>query len=99
MTGDIFPHAPRRSSTRSTIQCRLESIRRLRNRVFHFEPIWRLPDLRQQHLEILEIIGWINPTFGEMTAVVDRFPKTLDDGPDAYQAMLNSLNQPPQSGI
>lgn len=95
---EVFPHAPRRSRARSTIRSRLDSIRRLRNRVFHFEPIWRLPDLRQQHFDILETIGWISPAFREMTELVDRFPWVFYDGPAAYQARLKRLNQPPQSG-
>ena len=94
MTGDVFPHAPRRSRTRSTIRRRLERIRRLRNRIFHFEPIWRLSDLGQQHSDILETIGWINPTFREMTELVDRFAQVFEDGPGAYQARLKTLNQP-----
>ena len=94
----VFPYAPRSSRTRSTIRSRLDSVRRLRNRVFHFEPIWRLPDLRQQHFDILETIGWINPTFREMTEPGDRFPQVFDDGPAAYQARLETLNQLPQSG-
>ena len=98
MTGDVFPYASRRSRTRSTIRNRLDGIRRLRNRVFHFEPVWRLPDLRQQHFDILETIGWINPTFREMTELVDRFPRVFDDGPVAFQARLETLNQLPQSG-
>ncbi len=95
MTRDVFPYAPRRSSTRRAIRSRLDSIRRLRNRVFHFEPIWRLPDLRQQHFNILETIGWINPKFREMTELVDRFPQIFDDGPAAYQARLETLNDRP----
>ena len=90
---EVFPHAPRRSSTRSTIRSRLDSIRRLRNRVFHFEPIWKLPDLRQQHFNILETIIWINPRFREMTELVDRFPQVFDDGPAAYQARLETLSE------
>lgn len=92
---EVFPYAPRRSSTRRTIRSRLDSIRRLRNRVFHFEPVWRLTDLRQKHLDILETIGCINPTFREMTVLVDRFPQVFDDGPAAYQARLKTLNQLP----
>ena len=90
---DVFPYAPRRFRTRSAIRPRIDSIRRLRNRVFHFEPIWRLPDLEQQHRDILETIGWINPTLGEMTLLVDRFPQVFDDGAASYQARINASIQ------
>ena len=91
LIGEVFSHAPRWSRTRSTLRARLDGIRRLRNRVFHFEPIWKLPDLKQQHGEILETIGWINPAFRELTELVDRFPQVFDDGPAAYQARLRKL--------
>ena len=93
LTEDVFPYAPRRSSTRRIIRCRLDGIRRLRNRVFHFEPIWKLPDLEQQHNLILETIGWISPALREMTLLVDRFPQIFDDGPAVYQTRLKELGQ------
>lgn len=91
LIGEVFPHAPRWSRERSTIRSRLDGIRRLRNRVFHFEPVWRLPYLKQQHSDILETIGWINPAFRQMTEMVDRFPQIFDDGPASYQARLKTL--------
>ena len=91
LTGDVFPYAPRRSRERSVLRVRLDAIRRLRNRVFHFEPIWRLPELQQLHADILETIGWINPSFRKMTEMVDRFPQVFNDGPAAYQARLRML--------
>ena len=90
---EVFPHAPRWSRTRSTVRDRLDGIRRLRNRVFHFEPIWGLPDLQRQHGDILETIGWINPAFQEMMRLVDRFPQVFDDGAIVYQAKVNVLSQ------
>ena len=50
----VFPHAPRRLRSRSGLHARLNRIRRLRNRVFHHEPVWRLPGLQEQHQAILE---------------------------------------------
>ena len=52
-----FPNAPRHLRRRRGIRVRLDHIRRLRNRVFHHEPIWHLPDLQEQHQQILETIG------------------------------------------
>ena len=48
----VFPYTPRRSRSRSELYARLDRIRRLRNRVFHHEPIWHLPDLPEQHQQI-----------------------------------------------
>ena len=92
---DVFPYAPRHLSTRGIIRRRLDGIRRLRNRVFHFEPIWNLPGLEQQHGIILETIGWISPALREMTLLVDRFPQVFDDGAVAYQARVKESSQCP----
>lgn len=86
LIGEVFPHTPRRSRERSTLRARLDGIRRLRNRVFHFEPIWKLSGLKQRHFDILETIGWINPAFRDMTERVDRFNQVFDDGPTAFLA-------------
>jgi hypothetical protein len=44
---DTFPFVPRRSRSRRRLFQHLDTIRRLRNRMFHHEPIWNwnLPDL------------------------------------------------------
>ena len=55
----VFPCMP--SPTRKVALARFESIRGLRNRIFHFRRIWNRPDLIKDHEEILEAIGWINP--------------------------------------
>ncbi|MDQ3655376.1 MAG: Abi family protein [Chloroflexota bacterium] len=43
----VFPHLPRTLRTRKQISQRVERIRRLRNRVFHYEPIWNKTDLQE----------------------------------------------------
>lgn len=43
------------------IRSRFNKIRKLRNRVWHYEPIWHWQDLRQQHDDILDAISWIEP--------------------------------------
>jgi hypothetical protein len=55
----VFPGMP--SPTRKVALVRFESIRTLRNRIFHFRRIWNRPDLIKDHAEILEAMGWINP--------------------------------------
>jgi len=57
----VFPNAPRRSRNRESMRHQCELIRDLRNRVFHFEPIWRSPDLIRRHEAIFTMIGWISP--------------------------------------
>ena len=57
----VFSHAPKHQRIRRRIRVRLDGIRRLRNRVFHHEPIWHWPDLPEHHRQILETIGWSLP--------------------------------------
>ena len=89
----VFPHAPRRLRQRSGIHARLDRIRRLRNRVFHHEPIWRLPDLLEQHQQILETIGWLSPAMLAATRLLDRFDSVYTRGARHYAAELDSIAQ------
>ena len=90
---DVFPHAPVHLRKRKAIRSRLNHIRRLRNRVFHHEPIWHLPELEQRHQEILETIGWISPAMLATTRLLDRFDSVYTSGAQSYQKELDSLAQ------
>ena len=90
---DVFPQAPRRQRARKEISKRVDRIRRLRNRVFHHEPIWHLQDLEQQHQQILETIGWISPAMLAMTRLLDRFPSVYTRGAQPYATELDSIAQ------
>ena len=90
---DVFPHAPVHLRKRKAIRSRLNHIRRLRNRVFHHEPVWHLPDLEQRHQEILETIGWISPAMLATTRLLDRFDSVYTSGAQSYQKELDSLAQ------
>jgi hypothetical protein len=76
-----FPHLPRRMRTRHAASGRFNTLRTLRNRVSHHEPIWYWPHLAQRHDEILEAIGWISPAYAHQIALIDRFPTILAAGP------------------
>jgi len=56
---EAFPHIPRNIRKRSEILRRLERIKELRNRVFHHEPILKIPTLKERYDEILEAISWL----------------------------------------
>lgn len=85
-----FPYAPRYMRTRDKIADRFNRIRRLRNRVFHHEPIWKWNNLPQLHEEICTAIRWINPGLFDLTALVDRFPEVHSQG-DAHHLESVSL--------
>lgn len=74
-----FPRVPKRYRQRQQIHQRYNIIRQLRNRVFHYEPIFDDPDLQHRHQQIIEAVNWINPTMGDILRGVDRFPLIYAD--------------------
>ena len=68
----VFPYLKNRKI--HLIRKRFNQIRRLRNRISHYEPIWHWQDLAQQHQEMLEAIGWIEPALLKLIEV-DSFPE------------------------
>ena len=89
----VFPGVPRRQRARSQLFHRLDTIRRLRNRVFHHEPIWHWTDLAEQHELIIETIDWINPEMRQFVEMLDRFPETYARGAEFYEQELLSVFQ------
>lgn len=69
----VFPRMNPRLHNRNSLSARLEKIRKLRNRVFHFEPIWYL-NLEERHAEIIEVLSWIEPAMVELLKPMDHFP-------------------------
>jgi hypothetical protein len=85
-----FPHMPRRLRTRRFILHRVDSIRTLRNRVFHYEPIWRFPDLEQRHMDLLAALNWVAPSVCAVMTSADRFSEIQANGPSMYRPMVES---------
>ncbi len=73
LAGQALPHAPRHERQRKSLSRRLNRIRLLRNRVFHYEPIWHWHDLTAQHAEAVELLTWLNADMAAILASVDRF--------------------------
>jgi hypothetical protein len=87
-----FPNMPTRVRTRNILLRRFEVIRRLRNRVFHHEPIWKDPDLQGKHSLLLETLSWISPPLKDTVQLIDRFPQLYAQGSVPYRVHLeNSL--------
>ena len=87
----VFPYMPRRLRTRQRIFQRLQRTRQLRNRVFHYEPIWYWNNLEGYHREILDLIRWINPEMAGMVGLADRFPEVYAQGPEVWRQALLRL--------
>ncbi len=69
----VFPCMSNKMRTRAKLSKRLNNIRHLRNRIFHYEPIWYYNDLKKQHDDIIQTIGWIEPEMKALVAVIDQF--------------------------
>lgn len=86
----VFPHIPRSERIRTRLSKRLHSIRLMRNRVFHHEPVWNRSDLETLHGRVLETIGWISLDIRQFIEMLDRFPKIYSQGPEKYEQKLEN---------
>jgi hypothetical protein len=73
----VFPGMPRPIRTRSVASIRFESIRSLRNRIFHFRRIWHRRNLSQDFNEVLEAINWCDPDARRLLLPPDALAKFL----------------------
>ena len=87
----VFPYMPRQLRTRRLIFQRLRRTRQLRNRVFHYEPIWYWDNLEGYHREMLDLIRWINPEMAGLVELADRFPSVYAQGPEVWRQALLRL--------
>ena len=56
-----FPNMPKSLRQRKNISSPLNRFRRLRNRIYHNEPIcWNLSRVEDLHTELLKVAGWID---------------------------------------
>lgn len=77
---EVFPYAPRWTRERKKLSKRLNRFRHLRNRVFHYEPIWDWENLPQLHQDMLDTIGWMCPATQTVSLKMDRFPEVYRIG-------------------
>lgn len=69
-----FPHMPRNKRQRRNVSAPLNTFRRLRNRIFHNEPIcWNLERVETIHNELVEVIGWMDRDLPLWLKKNDRF--------------------------
>ena len=75
----VFPRVPKCWATREKIRSRVESVRWLRNRVFHHEPIAHLQNLHVQHRAMIELLGWLSADARLHVESLCRFRLVYDD--------------------
>ncbi|MCW7548114.1 hypothetical protein V2H77_17715 [Photorhabdus sp. P32] len=71
-----FPYCPKMLRKRKTISSSLNKIRRLRNRIFHHEPVlWLSPPIDEYHAECYKLLNWLVPDLSCWVSQIDRFPE------------------------
>lgn len=83
-----FPNLPVPNDNRGYAHNRFNTLRLLRNRTSHHEPIWQGMTLRSGttfpladlYADALDAIGWVSPELRSSIVAFDRFPATLQSG-------------------
>lgn len=74
----IFKNTPKPLRQRDTIADALYRIRTLRNRIYHYEPIFgNLQDIEKQYNEMLTFLIWLDNDLPKLLTDIDRFADTL----------------------
>lgn len=85
----IFPDLPKSLCIREGLSKRIHDLRKLRNRVYHYEPIWHF-DLNQYFIELQEIIGGLNSALPSYLTLTCNFEVLLKNGSEPFFNKLNS---------
>ena len=86
-----FPFLPKAQRTRSFLSRELNRIRVLRNRIFHYEPIWHWRDLPDQHYSIINISRCLSPVASKYLSIFDQFPEIYTYGRAQVKINLGRL--------
>lgn len=81
-----FKGVPKDQKNLPNFESKWESVRELRNRVFHHERINHWKDLKDQHSQLISMITWINPSMKIMIEMIDRFPDVHEQGIDPWKS-------------
>lgn len=96
LIAQAFPLLAPLNQNRGYVHDRLNTLRLLRNRTSHHEPIWRGMTLRSGktfslaglYTDILDTIGWVSIELRDSTHAYDRFPHTLQHGFTDHETMI-----------
>ncbi len=80
-----LPHMPNHLRTRRRISDRMHQLRLLRNRVFHYEPIWHWRNLPQQQAELRQTLQWFEPALLGLLRGPHSFEEIYSQGARAYE--------------
>lgn len=87
----VFPSLKRKERSRHKIQPKIENIRRLRNRVFHHEPIYNMADLSEIYQCLIELISGISPKIQQVMNEQCKFCTTLSKSELAFLPLAQKI--------
>ena len=73
---DVFPNYKIKSSIdqdKTFIALKIDNIRNFRNRIFHYEPIYNQSDLIRKHIDIFDVLTWLNEDMKILNELFDEF--------------------------
>lgn len=77
----LFASAPRKLRTRKDQSRYASQLRNLRNRIFHYEPIWHWPNLPSIVRESEAWLQWLSPDIARLHGQLERFHSIYVAGP------------------
>ncbi len=86
-----FPFLPKGHRTRHYLSRELNRIRFLRNRIFHYEPIWHWQDLNIQHDSIVNLTRSLSPSASDYLNIFDQFKKIHTDEKSKIEIKLTEM--------
>ena len=74
-----FPNCPKAIRKRKTMSSKFNGIRKLRNRIFHHEPVtWNIDVIRNYRDEIIEAIDWLDKGLLEWSHDIIRIDEVIE---------------------
>lgn len=89
----IFPNIPKNMAVRKKLAARINTIRNLRNKIFHFDTIVDIKNLFEIHQEILDFIYWLNKDIYKLTCLFDEFENVYKNEENIIEIKLNELSK------
>lgn len=79
---EIFPNLEKSKDRNQIIRTRLKDIRKLRNRVFHYEPVFNSkPSILENYINLVQAIAWIYSDPTDFQNNLDSFNNIYNDEP------------------
>jgi len=101
---DVFPHIETPQSidkSKRNLAYKIDKIRKFRNRIFHYEPIFNQNNLDEMHQDIMDILGWIDIDLQKLTILFDEYHKIKNEETNIVEKLSNfgEKNEPSKQTI